>query len=157
MIAMTVLAIFFVGAFGANSQILGLVRASKESTAAQQCTRDRIDKMRNASWASMVSSTYIRDTVLSTTGNTFPNLSGLAITITVSAYPPPSGTAGGTPITVTRAANGSVTVTAAGNGLLVNEKTVMIKVTASWPAANRTRTREAYTLVSTGGISGRNK
>lgn len=157
MISIAVLAVFFVGAFGVNSQVLGLVRASKESAAAEQCTRDRLDKMRNASWASMVSADYICNTVLSSTGNTFPDLGGLVITITVSAYPPPGGTTGASTIIVTRTADGSASVNAAGDGQMVNEKTVVVQVTVSWPASKRTRTKEAYTLVSTGGISGRNK
>jgi len=157
MIAMAVLAVFFIGAFGVNSQVLGLVRASREAAAAEQCTRDRIDKMRNASWTSMVSADYICNTVLASTGNTFPDLAGLVVTITVSAYPPPSGTTGASTIIVTRSADGSASVNAGGDGNMVNEKTVVVQVTASWPTSKRTRTKEAYTLVSTGGISGRNK
>ncbi len=156
-VATAVIALFLSGAFALNSHGMLLLRSSKESTAAEQASRDRLEKMRNAPWERMVDPTYISDTVLASTGNTFPDLGGLTITINVTAYPPPGGTTGATPITVVRNASGTVSVVSAGSNQMVNEKTVSVKVTIGWTTTQRTRLREAYTLVSKGGISGRNK
>ncbi|MES2569240.1 MAG: hypothetical protein V4710_04195 [Verrucomicrobiota bacterium] len=156
-IATGVVALFLSEVFALNNYGLMLVRSAKNSTAAEQCARDRLEKMRNASWERMTDPLYIRDTVLSSVGNSYPKLGGIVIKVNVMPYPLPSGTTGALPITVTRDANGTALITAAGTNNIVNERTVLVKVTITWPVSGRTRTREAYTLVSKGGISGRNK
>jgi hypothetical protein len=157
MIATAMVALFISGAFAINSQALKFLRNAKDASAAEICTRDGLEKMRNAPWERMVDPLYLRDTVLSPTGNTFPNLKDLTVTINVSAYVTPNGSYGATPITVTRNAVGETSILAAGDEGMINEKIVKATVTASWSSANRKRTKEAYSLVSRGGISGRNK
>lgn len=157
MVAMAIVAVFLSGMFALNTQTFQLLRSTQGVIAAEECTRDRLDKMRNAAFNSMVDPTYISGTVLATAGNTFPLLDGLQITLQVTSFPPPA-----TPATdvktviVTRNSSGTVAVTKAGDGTLQNQPTVMVMATTTWTARGQTRTHEAYILATAGGISGRN-
>lgn len=157
MVASVIIAIFMSGMFALNSQAFQLLRSSQGVVAAEQCTRDRLDKMRNAAFDSMVDPTYIRDTVLATTGNTFPPLSGMIVTIDVTINPRPSVVSSDVKsVSVTRNASGTASIVQNGDGTVKNEKTVMVTTTVTWAVRGVTRTHQGYTLITPGGISGRN-
>lgn len=157
-IAIAVTAIFLAGAFALNSRALMLVRSADNTSEVDGCLRDRLEKMRNAPWDRMVDPTYIRDTVMSSTGNTFSNLP-MTVTVTVSAYRPSVANASPTPasIVVTRDTSGTASITANGGDQMVNEDTVKVNIAGNWTAFKTNRTHEAYTIVASNGISGRNK
>ena len=157
MVAVAVVALFMSGMFALNSQSFQLLRSTQGVIAAEECTRDRLDKMRNAAFDSMVDPTYISGTVLTTTGNTFPLLDGLQIVLQVTSFPPPAAAStDAKTVIVTRNATGTVSVTKAGDGTLKDQTTVMVTATATWTGRGQTRTHEAYIIATSGGISGRN-
>ena len=158
MVAVAIVAIFMSGMFALNSQAFQLLRSSQGVVAAEECTRDRLDKMRNAAFNSMVDATYIRDTVLSTTGNTFPNLAGMTVTVDVTVNPRPAVvTTDPKSVSVTRNASGTASIVQAGDNTIKNEKTVMVTTTVTWSVRGVPRLHQGYTLITPGGISGRNQ
>ncbi|MDB6152430.1 MAG: hypothetical protein JWL90_883 [Chthoniobacteraceae bacterium] len=157
MITTAIVALFMSGAFAVNGHLLTLLRSTKDTSAAELCIRDRLERVRNAPWERMVDPNYLQNTVLSSQGDAFPRLSELIVSIDVSAFPPSKSSPGAASIIVRRDANGIASIFAPGDGNMEKERTVKVTVTASWQAANRIRTKEAYSLVSRSGISGRNK
>ena len=156
-VAMGVVAVFLAGVFTANSRGLTLVNSTKDSGEAQQTVRDRIEKIRSATWDNLTSAQYIQGTVLSSNGNVFPRLRGATITVSVTAFPPNKSPAA-SPILVEKGPSGTVTILRSGDGTMPLEDAVRLEVTAKWPSpGGATRTRQAFTIIGKNGIAGRKR
>jgi hypothetical protein len=101
--------------------------------------------------------------VLAEASSGAPYLKKLSEKITLNTYPEPPSYSQGTnvqsTIEVTRAANGTVTTTAGGNGTLAAGKAIRVDFSASWQpwGMGTTQTRKISTFVTQGGLIGRNQ
>ena len=161
--ATAIVAVFFAGLFAMNGRAMNMLRQSVECTAATSTLQNRLEMVRSATWEQMTDSTYLRDTILAAAASGAPYLCNLSEKITLNTYPEPlvysQGTNVQSTIEVTRAANGTVTVTANGNGTLASAQAIRVDFSAYWqPTGSRTaQTRQTSTFVSQGGITGRNQ
>ena len=156
-VAMGIVAMFLAGVFTTNSRVLGLLNSTKDSGEAQQAVRDRIEKIRSATWENLTSPEYIQDTVLSSNVNVFPHLRGATITVSVTAFPPDK-TPAASPLLVERGPSGTVTIKRSGDGTMTSEDAVRLEVTAQWKSpGGATRTRQAFTVIGKNGIAGRKR
>ena len=155
--AVAIVALFLTALFTANSRALSLLRSTKDSVEAHQAVRDRLEKLRSATWDSITSTDYIANTVLASNGNVFPPLKGSTITVSVTAFPP-GKLLPASPILVQRGTSGTVSIPAPGDGNMRLEDAVRVEVTTTWPSrGGGTRTRQAFTVVSKNGIAGRKR
>ncbi len=155
--AMVIICVFMAGVFTANSRVLALLNSTKDSGEAQQAVRDRIEKIRSATWENLTSPQYIQDTVLSSNVNVFPHLRGATITVGVTAFPP-GKTPIASPILVERGPSGTVSIKRSGDGTMTSEDAVRLEVTAQWRSPGGvTRTRQAFTVIGKNGIAGRKR
>lgn len=137
--AVALVGIFFVGLFSLNSQCLYLVNSSRELLMASGVLQTRMEQLRNVHWSQISDSTgsYIAGSnVLGTAANGESNLGTVSEVITVDSYP----TATGTPIKVTRASNGTVTVNQTNSAVATGDMAA-ITIQLSWKAAPGARLR----------------
>lgn len=150
MVAMSVVVLFFSGIFLMNSQVLGLLRSTLESTGSLRTLNGRAEQLRSSTWTQLTAAAYLADTILATAPDSGGDLGLLTETIDVTA-------AQLAPMQVRRNPDGTRTVVAAGDPALPAQASVRIDVTASWVAkGGRTRVRQMSMIFGRGGISGRN-
>jgi hypothetical protein len=144
LIAMVIVVLFFAALYGLNCQGLYLLNSGREALVANVCLRDRVEQLRNCTWAQLTDSTYLRTSVLSSSPTGAANLGNLTETLTINSYP----TAGNPPISLTRT-NGSASVTTT-NAAIANSTLVRVDATLSWTAApgGRSRTQATSTLLA---------
>ena len=161
--ATAIAAIFFAGIYALNSRATNMLRQSVECTAATRALQNRLEKVRSATWEQITDSTYLRTMVLAEASSGAPYLKKLSEKITLNTYPEPPSYSQGTnvqsTIEVTRAANGTVTTTAGGDGTLAAGKAIRVDFSASWQPSGMgtTQTRKISTFVTQGGLIGRNQ
>ena len=138
--------IFFVALFGLSSQCLYFANASREVTTAGQTAQSRLEQLRNCTWAQITKSdgTYIAGTttehaVLYASVNGASNLGALTEVVTISPYPAPSPAQ--SPIQVTRASNGTVTVNSTNSTMTTNAEMVSIGLQLTWNSSPPARSR----------------
>jgi hypothetical protein len=137
--AVALVGIFFVGLFSLNSQCLYFVNSSRELLTASGVLQTRMEQLRNVHWSQISNSagTYIAGSnVLGTAVSGESTLGSVTEVITVDSYP----TATGTPLQVTRASNGTVTVNQTNSSIATGDMaTITIQLT--WMAAPGARSR----------------
>jgi len=113
LVALVIVVLFAAAAFATNSQLLIKLKAQKETTAATMLLQRRMEQLRASAWSDVATASYLQNTIISDPAPNNPNLtqqqiaaylagiknaeaplSDLTEKITVSVYPPDSGSTG---------------------------------------------------------------
>lgn len=140
--ACALVAVFFIGIFGLNSQCLLFANSSKELMAAGQSLQARMEQLRASNWATVTTATSLQ-TLFTTPISGATNLGAVTEVVTIYKYPPPANPTP-TPIQLTRVSNGSANVTPTintTNATLTNGDMVQINLKWSWQSAPGGRQR----------------
>ena len=144
LIAVILLAFFFMSIFELNAICLRYIDASKESVAAMQLVQDRSEVLRNLAFIDLTNTSYLQS-LLGSPANGSDLVRKITEEVRLSQYPTPNGVT-----KLTRSANGSVTTnsiaTALGTGL------VHVDVSATWnmTLGGRPRSTQVTSIVSNG-------
>ena len=138
----TVAAVGMIGLFlgvliAMGSQILGVLRTSKDNIAASQGLQERVEMLRAATWSQITDVTRLSDEVLVTELDSTSGLADATETITISAYPPNASL----PIKIQRKRGGSKKLLSE-NALLTNERMLRMDVSLTWNGPPKMRTHE---------------
>jgi hypothetical protein len=133
-----------------SSNVLGLLRTSKDNVSASQALQERVEQMRIANWLQITDSDYLADALLAAGSDSAGNLGSPIETVTVSAYP---AKAGFTAAQATRQ-NGTNQVISS-NAALKDERMVRVDISLTWKGfpRNRQRVRATTALIAKGGIA----
>jgi prepilin-type N-terminal cleavage/methylation domain-containing protein len=144
LIAMAIVLLFFAALFAVNSQGLYLLNSGRQAVVANVCLRDRVEQLRDCSWAQLTDSTYLQTSVLNSAPSGASNLGQLTETVTVNSYP----IAVNPPISVARS-NGTASVVST-NASIANGALVRVDNTLTWTAGlgGRARTQATSTLMA---------
>ena len=143
LVAMIIVVMFFGSLYAINSQGLYVLNSGREAMVANVCLRDRIEQLRNCTWAQLTDSAYLRSSIFNSSPSGAANLTGLTETLTINSYP-----VAGNPIILTRA-NGTASITS-GNAALAASTLVRVDEVFSWTAGpgGRSRTQATTTLLA---------
>lgn len=148
----TVTAVGMLGTFIAilivvSSNVLGMLRTSKENISASQALQQRAEELRMGTWTQVTDAQKIATNVLADSTPSGQALGGLVETVVVSPHPAKSGF---TPAKVVRK-NGASTVQSS-NPALQNERLVRVDMTLTWNGhpEKRNRTRATTVLIANG-------
>jgi len=143
LVAMVIVVLFFGALYGINSQGLYVLNSGREAVVANVCLRDRIEQLRNCTWAQLTDPTYLRNSVLNSSPSGAAYLNSVTETLTINSYP-----VAGNPIILTRT-NGSASVTS-GNAALASSTLVRVDEVFSWTAGpgGRPRMQATTTLLA---------
>ena len=144
LIAMVIVVLFFGALFALNSQGLYLLNSGREAVVANVCLRDRVEQLRNCTWAQLTDSTYLSTSILNSAPSGASNLGQLTETLTINTYP----IGANPPIRVVRV-NGSASVSST-NVAIASGTLVRVDETLSWTAGpgGRGRTQATSTLMA---------
>jgi Tfp pilus assembly protein PilV len=144
LLAMILLAFFFISVFELNAICLRYIDASKESVAAMQLVQDRSEVLRNLAFRDLTSTSYLQ-TVLASPANGSDFAQKATEVVKVCKYPAASGFT-----QLTRTSSGSVTTDSIATDL--GTILVQVDVSASWniTLGGRARTARICTIVSNG-------
>lgn len=134
-----------------NSNLLGLLRNSKETASASQALQERVEQMRIANWQQITNSTHVRTNILNTATKSSVGLANIVETMTISPY---SGSiTNNTPLQVVR--NGSTVTVNSSNAGLIDLDMVRVDLKVVWEGSphRRLRTRMTTALIANGGIT----
>jgi uncharacterized protein (TIGR02598 family) len=149
-VAIGMLGLFIAMLMVMNSNILGLLRNSKDNVAASQALQERVEQMRIANWLQITDATYLSGTLFAAPGESAQALPGIVEKITVSAYPPKTGSL---PAQVVRSNNATQIIKS--NDLLKDERMVRVDLELTWKGfpRNRSRIRATTAIIAKGGIT----
>ena len=149
-LAIAMLAIFIAMLMVMNSNILGLLRNSKDNVAASQALQERVEQMRIANWLQITDATYLSGTLFSTPSESAGVLPSAVEKITVSAYPPKTGSVAARVVR----SNGSAQIITS-NDALKEERMVRVDLELTWTGfpKNRPRLRATTAIIAKGGIT----
>jgi hypothetical protein len=144
MIAVILLAVFFMSIFELNAICLRYIDASKESVAAQQLVQDRSEVLRNLAFLDLTKASYLQS-LLGSPANASDLGNKITEVIKVSQYPTANGVT-----QLTRSANGTVTTNSIATDL--GSTLVQVDVSATWTMTlgGRARSTQATSIVSNG-------
>lgn len=142
--ACALVAVFFIGIFGLNSQCLLFANSSRELMSAGQSLQARMEQLRASNWATITSAASIQ-TLLTPAVSPTSTLGSVTEVVTIYKYPPPANPTP-TPIQLTRVANGTANVTPTINATpspfpLASGDMVQVNVKWTWQAAPNSRQR----------------
>ena len=140
--ACALVAVFFIGIFGLNSQCLLFANSSKELMSAGQSLQARMEQLRAANWATVTTATSVQ-TLFTPAVSGATNLGVVTEKVWIYRYPPPASPTP-VPIYLTRVSNGSANVTPTintTNATLTNGDMVQINLQWSWRSAPSGRQR----------------
>lgn len=159
-VAAAIVTLALSGLFVLQSDMMRLLSSSTETTNASAHLQTRVEQVRLGNWSQLTDPNWVQGTLLKNATEADVNLPGLSETYTVTAYQSPcSGAPAATPpppFTVTRQANGTLTLSPAGYSdatLLAQQEMLQVDLSVTWPGLGRTRTRAQSTLISPWGIS----
>ena len=148
----SVMAIGLVGLFIAiliilSSNVLGLLRSSKDNMSASHALQQRIEQLRFENWRQLTDGAHLAAEPLALDVESTSGLSDRIEKFTVSAYPAKTGF---TPIEVVRQ-NGATTLIS-GNPAMVDEDMVRVDVSIKWRGfpSKRDHERAATILIAQG-------
>ena len=149
-LSITMLALFIAMLLVMNSNILGLLRNSKDNVSASQALQERIEQMRIANWAQITDADYLVDALQTNANSSAMTLPGVIEKISISAYPP---VAGSPAMQLTRSKGVARLVTP--NTNLKEERMVRVDLELSWEGfpQKRRRLRMATATIAKGGIT----
>jgi Tfp pilus assembly protein PilV len=140
--ACALVAVFFIGLFGLNSQCLLFANSSRELMAAGQSLQARMEQLRASNWATITSAASVQ-TLLTPAISPTSTLGSVTEVVTIYKYPPPANPTP-TPIQLTRVANGTANVTPTintTNATLASGDMVQVNMKWTWQAAPNSRQR----------------
>lgn len=140
--ACALVAVFFIGIFGLNSQCLLFANSSKELMSAGQSLQARMEQLRANNWATVTTASSVQ-TLFTPAVSGATTLGAVTEVVTIYKYPPPANPTP-TPIQLTRVSNGSANVTPTintTNATLTNGDMVRINLQWSWQSAPGGRQR----------------
>ncbi len=148
----TAAAVGFVGAFIAmlivsGSNVLNLLRTSKDNVSANQAIQQRSEEVRLANWAQVTDAQWLKTNIFTMACPSTSGLSDAVETIEISPYPAKSGF---TPAKVVRQ-NGVASVVTA-NAALLQEALIRVDYSITWKGFPklRNRARAASILIASG-------
>jgi hypothetical protein len=149
-LAITMLGLFISMLLVMNSNILGLLRNSKDNVAASQALQERVEQMRIANWLQITDATYLSGTLFAAPCDSAGTLPGAVEKITVSTYPPKAGSK---PTEVLRSSDGAQIIKS--NADLKDEHMVRVDLEVTWKGfpRNRSRVRATSAIIAKGGIT----
>jgi hypothetical protein len=144
-----IIGLFMGGLFQMNALNLRTMRSGRETVAASLVLQERLDQVRNTTWANVSDAAYLKS-ILDAGASSSTGLPQLTEQITISAYP--VATPVPTAAVVTRA-GGSATIVSS-NADLAKKRMVRADVSITWKssAGSKTRTRALSTIIAEGGI-----
>ena len=148
LVAVTLVAVFFVSIFEVNGICLHYIKSSKNNVAALQGMQDRLEQLRNLSFANLTSASYLQSLMATpANGSEFLARSPTEV-VTLSAYP----TANASNTQITLSAGGSSATINSTDSNLATAKLVKVNVTYSWTEAfgGRSRSEQTETIISAG-------
>lgn len=148
MMAAALVALSFVSIFEINGVCLRYIKSSKNNLAALQGVQDRMEQLRNLSFADLTNASVVQGLMATpANGSEFLARSPTEV-MTFSAYPTPD--ASNTQITLS--AGGSSATINSTDSNLANAKLVKINITYTWTEAlgGRARSEQTETIVSAG-------
>jgi len=154
MVAVSVIALGFLGLWTAFGQCLSLARAHQETIAATECLQQRVEQARSVGWNALLSANGISGQIFNTPCADAGMLPNLTETITVAPYP--ALTPAPTPLLVKRTADGTVTVVTqpAPAFDLRSILSVRVDFSMTWTdhQNNRQHTRQNSTVIALEGL-----
>jgi len=148
MIAVALVAVFFVSIFEVNGLCLRYITSSKNNVAVLQGVQDRLEQLRNLSFANLASASYVQSLMTTpANGAEFLARSPTEV-VTLSAYP----TANASNTQITLSAGGSSATINSTDSNLATAKLVKVNVTYSWTETlgGRSRSEQSETIISAG-------
>jgi Tfp pilus assembly protein PilV len=148
LVAVTLLVGFFVTIFELNARCLRFIDASKDAVGALQGVQDRIEQLRNLSFADLTNATTL-STLMTTPSNASASAQNVTEAITLSAYPTPNASN----TKITRGPGASVTPTVNSTDTnLGNSGLVKLKVIYTWSRTmgGQAESEQAETIISAG-------
>ena len=148
LMAAALVALALASVFEINGVCLRYVKSSKNNLAALQGVQDRLEQLRNLSFANLTSDSYVQGLMATpANGSEFLARSPTEV-VTLSAYPTPD--ANDTQITLS--AGGSSATINSTDSNLAKAKLVKINITYTWTEAfgGRSRSEQTETIVSAG-------
>jgi hypothetical protein len=144
LIAVILLAFFFMSIFELNAICLRYIDASKESVATLQLVQDRSEVLRNLAFSDLTSASYLQG-LLGAPANGSDIAKKITEVVKVSQYPIASGVT-----QLTRNPNGTVTTNSLATDL--GKTLVQVDVSATWnmTLGGRARSTQATSVVSKG-------
>lgn len=144
LIAILLLAFFFLSIFELNAICLRYIDASKESVAAMQLVQDRSEVLRNLAFRDLISTTYLQG-LMASPANASDFAKDVTEVVKVSRYPTASGVT-----QLTRKGNGVVTTDSIASDL--GTGLVHVDVSAAWNMTfgGRPRSTQITSIVSNG-------
>ena len=152
-LAGAIVALFLGSLFVLNSTGIGVVKAHRETAAANLCLQERVEQARAANWTEITDATWIKDQILQAPAPASSLLRNLEEQITVSVYPPPAVAVAAT--TVRRRSDGQVDIVSRMSApTIAGLQTIRLDFRDTWLSAqnSRTRVRETSTVFALGGI-----
>ncbi len=159
-VAGAIVTVVLSGLFMLQSNMMRLLNASTETANASTHLQTRVEQVRLANWPQLCDPNWVQSSLLKSPTDADVNLPGVVETYTVTPYQSPSSRAPAVspppPFTVTREADGTLSVNPAGysdTALLTNQEMLQVDLSITFPSLGRTRTRAQCLLVSPWGIS----
>jgi len=142
--AIGIVGLFFIALYALNSQCVYMLNSGRGAAIAEQSSQDRLEQLRNCTWAQLTDASYLRDNVLNASTTVARSLGSLTETLTVNAYPIAVSPA----ISIVRS-NGTAT-TASSNAAIANGDIVRVDLALSWSAGpgGRSRAQAMTTLIA---------
>jgi hypothetical protein len=143
--AMGLVGLFIAVLMVMSSNLMGLLRSSRDSASASQALQERAEQIRAANWLQITDGSLLVKEIFSGKNSSTPGLGSAAEVITVSAYPADSTV---TPVKVSFK-DGAATVLAL-NPKMKEQRMVRVDVNLSWTGYpnKRNHIRTATALVS---------
>jgi Tfp pilus assembly protein PilV len=144
LIAVILLAFFFMSIFELNAICLRYIDASKESVATLQLVQDRSEVLRNLAFSDLTSTSFLQG-LLASPANGSDIARKITEVVKISQYPTASGVT-----QLTRNANGTVTTDSLATDL--GKTLVQVDVSATWnmTLGGRPRSTQVTSVVSNG-------
>lgn len=153
LVAVAVGAVGFTSLAAVSSQCIRQLAVQAETTAASQLVEERLEKARSSSWSTLTDAASLRDTVLGSSSAQEARLHNYYETITVSPYPSVSPSP--TPLVVSRASDGTLSIVSQPSGFpLPICSALRVDAHVNWASLQNglPRVREISTVIALGGI-----
>ena len=159
-VAAAIVTVLLSGLFVLQSDMMRMLSASTQTTNASAHLQTRVEQVRLANWTQLTDPNWVQSNLLESPTDADINLPGLSETYTVTPYQSPCSGAPAAapppPFTVSRRADGTITVSPAGysdSSLLAGQEMLQVDLSVTWLSLGRTRTRAQSTVISPWGIS----
>ena len=150
LVALSVLAVGFIGVWTSAGQCLQIARAHRETIAATEVLMRRVEDCRSTGWNTILTPEGIKENILNMSATDATALPGIEEKITITPYP--AVTPATTPIVVARHTNGTVEILSAPTPGVYLRAFLAVRVDfqLTWQSGStkRPRKRELSTVIS---------